>query len=473
MEWLMADLLLDALVVAASAHGYRARDWYEDAFHRVIHPAYESPLRGRGTLRHLRQYRSHMRLSPDALADLQWRTLQLQLRHCWANVPFYREHWSAEITDIDEVRSMDDFRRLPLLTKQHVRERFADLHATGQREAILYKSTDGTTGEPLRFGYSREVYERRQAVMLRGYGWAGYRVGARALYLWWSPQLRENSLQALRERLQHRLFNRHYVDAMHLEPANLADYARRIADLRPKAIVSYVMPLYHIARWALEGGHRLHRPDVILTAAEPLEPFQREAIEQAFRCPVRNTYGCREFMLMAAEHQACGRMHVNADHLVLESIPLDIEGARGSEQLVVTDLWNRAMPLVRYVNGDVGALAAEPCTCGLPFPVLDRVDGRRLDAVVTPTGRRIHFSAVTYVFLSVPGVRQYKVIEHGQRRLEVRVVPGDGWSDEVGRRIVAEIERTIGEPMPVELNLVDWIPPGRTGKFRITEREPA
>jgi hypothetical protein len=81
-----------------------------------------------------------------------------------------------------------------VLTKQHVRERFADLYATGQREPILDKSTDGTTGEPLRLGCSRDVYERRQAMMRRGYAWAGYRVGARALFLWWSPHLRENTL---------------------------------------------------------------------------------------------------------------------------------------------------------------------------------------------------------------------------------------------------------------------------------------
>jgi phenylacetate-CoA ligase len=472
MEPLVAELLLDSLAVAASAHGLRARDWFEDAFEHLIHPLYESPLRGRATLRHIARFEGHAKLDPDALRAVQWERLQALLRHCWDDVPFYREHWSTAIRSIDEIRRVEDLAVLPVLTKAHLREHFEALKSRSLRDGLLYKQTDGTTGEPLRFAYTREAYEQRQAVMHRGYRWAGYRIGRRALYLWWSPGLRRPGLRALRERLQHRLFNRHFLDAMHLDPAQLADYARRISRLAPRVIVSYVTPLYRIARWAEDAGVRLHSPDAILTAAEPLDEQQRATIERAFRAPVRNTYGCREFMLIAAEHAPCGRMHVNSDQLVVESIPLDMVGARDAQQLVITDLSNLGMPMVRYVNGDVARLSHERCTCGLPFPTIERIDGRRLDALRTPSGRMIHFSAITYGFLSTAGVAQYKVIQRGDR-LEVRVVAGSGWTDAGGRAIVDDIARTVGEPMDITLQLVDQIPPGRNGKFRITETDAA
>jgi phenylacetate-CoA ligase len=468
MDAIAAELLLESLAVAASAHGLRRRDWFEDAFHGVLHPLYESPLRGRRTLAHLRVLESNARLDAEAAAAMQWTRLQAMLRHCWDNVPFYRTHWSAAIGSIDEIRCTADLARLPVLTKTHLREHFRDLHARGDNGRLLYKQTDGTTGEPLRFAYTRDAYEQRQAVMHRGYRWAGYRVGSRALYLWWSPHLRQPGLRAARERLHHRLFNRSFIDAMHLDPVHLARYARQIAAAAPRAIVSYVTPLYLLARWALATGTRLHQPEVILTAAEPLEEYQRATIREAFRAPVRNTYGCREFMLIASEHASCGRLHVNSDQLVVESIPLDIAGAQSTEQIVVTDLANRGMPMVRYVNGDVGRLATQACTCGLPFPVIERLDGRRLDMLRTPSGRLIHFSAITYGFLTARGVAQYKVIQRGDR-LEVRVVPVAGYCDEVGRAIVAGIAAVIGEPMAIELVLVEQIPPGRNGKFRITE----
>jgi phenylacetate-CoA ligase len=468
MDVLAAELLLESLAVAASAHGLRRRDWVEDAFHGVIHPLYESPLRGRRTLAHLRAFEANARLDADALATLQWTRLRSLLQHCWDNVPFYRAHWSPAIGTIDEIRCTADLARLPVLTKAHLREHFRDLHARGSGGRLLYKQTDGTTGEPLRFAYTRDAYEQRQAIMHRGYRWAGYRVGSRALYLWWSPHLRQPGLRALREHLHHRLFNRRFLDAMHLDPHSLARHARKISAVAPRTIVAYVTPLYLLARWALDAGIELHRPEVILTAAEPLEEYQRTTISAAFGAPVRNTYGCREFMLIASEHRDCGRLHVNSDQLVVETIPLDIAGAESTGQMVITDLSNRGMPMVRYVNGDIGRLSSAACTCGLPFPVIDRLDGRRLDLLRTPSGRQIHFSAITYGFLSARGVAQYKVIQRGDR-LELRVVPTAGYSDEVGRTIVAGIAAVIAEPMAIELLLVDSIPPGRNGKFRITE----
>ena len=79
---------------------------------------------------------------------------------------------------------MADYARLPMLTKADIRANFLELHAPSWAGRMLYKSTGGSTGEPLHFGYTRESYERRMAVMWRGYAWAGARMGRRTLYLW-------------------------------------------------------------------------------------------------------------------------------------------------------------------------------------------------------------------------------------------------------------------------------------------------
>jgi phenylacetate-CoA ligase len=449
------------------------RDWYEGIFHRLLHPAYESPLRGRYTLQYLADYQANQRLSSDEVQALQWRKLQALVRHCWGEVPFYRAHWGTVIDDPADLHSLHDFARLPTLTKAHVRTQFDRLHARSGREGLLYKHTDGTTGEPLRFAYSRIDYERRQALMHRGYAWAGYRIGSRCVYLWWSPQLAGWSLSALRQRLHHRLFNRSMLDAMQLDRERMPEYARRIAMIRPKAIVGYVTPLYLLARWARETGTPLHRPEVILTAAEPLEENQRAEIAGAFGAPVRNTYGCREFMLIAAEHAACGNMHINSDQLLVESAPLDLPAAPRTEQLIFTDLANRSMPLVRYLNGDVGVLGQRPCACGLPFPLLDRVDGRRFDVVRTPSGKSIHCSALTWVFLEVSGIVQYRIMQCAGGSLEVLLVPGAEYTEAIGRQIVAQMQQVAAEPMAITIRLVDHIAAGHNGKSRPIGADPA
>ena len=258
------------------------------------------------------------------------------------------------------------------------------------------------------------------------------------------------------------------LNTMHLNRESIESYARRINALKPDVIVSYVMPLYLLARWALENDVVLHSPRAILTAAEPLEEFQRDEIQRAFRAPVRNTYGCREFMLIAAEHADCGRMHINTDQLHVETAPLEAWRSAPTEQIVITDLSNHGMPMIRYANGDVGAIATSPCSCRLAFPVLDRVDGRRLDLLRTPSGKVIHFSAITYVFLDVKGVAHYQTIQRSIDLLEILLVPEAGYGEASAQQILAEIRRVIGEPMDIRITLVDSIAPGKSGKFRIT-----
>lgn len=146
------------------------RGSYGPLFRRVLYPAYETVLRGRGTMSYAAQYEADSWRSRDEIADLQWRKLERLVAHCWENVPYYREHWAqAGMRSARDVASVEDYARLPLLTKQDVRANFARLQFVPPGETLLYKTTGGSTGEPLTIGYTRESYERRTAVMLRGY----------------------------------------------------------------------------------------------------------------------------------------------------------------------------------------------------------------------------------------------------------------------------------------------------------------
>jgi phenylacetate-CoA ligase len=113
-------------------------------------------------------------------------------------------------------------------------------------------------------------------------------------------------------------FNRCMLNAFLMSEARMPQYADEINRFRPQVIVAYAGPLLRMAEWLLASGRRVHQPEAILSAAEALHDAQRDVIERAFGCPVFNTYGCREVMLIASECERREGLHATADHLAVE-----------------------------------------------------------------------------------------------------------------------------------------------------------
>lgn len=443
-------------------------DLYRPLFQHLLFPAYESGLRRRRTLRHLREYEAQQWRSADEIQAIQWRKLQALIAHCWTSVPFYRTWWGrAGLSSDADIRSLDDYARLPALTKPVIRAHAEALVAPQYRDALYRKTTGGSTGEPLRFGYTRESYERRVAVMLRGYGFAGARHGERTAFLWGAPVAAPAGFALWKDRLYHAAFNRRMFNAFDMSEARIAAYVEAINRFRPDTVVGYVGPLDALAAWAEAQGRALHRPKRVLGAAEALHPHQRERIGRAFGAPVFDTYGCREFMLIAAECEAHDGLHLNADHLLVE-FGADGRGGDGPADLVVTDLHNLGMPLMRYVNGDLGTPGDAHCSCGRGLPKLAKVDGRRLDALRMPDGRLLPGEYVVYVFLPFTGIRQYQVVQREADALLVRLVPDRDFDPSVHARIEHGLRVLIGEHVRIAFEHVDAIALTPSGKRRVT-----
>lgn len=439
---------------------------YERLFRRVLYPAYESGLRRRGTLRYLREYERDQWRSPDELDALQWQRLQALVAHCWEHVPFYRRWWGeAGMAGVGDIRSREDYARLPALTKPVIRANAEDMVSPTHRAGLLYKTTGGSTGEPLRFGYTRESYERRIAVMFRGYAWSGAHLGQKTVYLWGAPVAAPAGYALFKDRLYHAAFNRRMLNAFDMDERRMAGYADAIDRFRPETIVSYVGPIVELAQWIERQGRRIHRPKRILGAAEALHPHQRELLQRVFGAPAFDTYGCREFMLIAAECEHGGGLHLNTDHLHVEFAAGP--DATGPSDLIVTDLHNVGMPLMRYVNGDLGTPGAKACACGRGLPKLAKVDGRKLDALRLRDGRLIPGEYIVYLFLAITGVKQYQVVQREQDALLVRIVADAGYGADVQAQIEVAIRKLAGEDVTIHFETVDHIALTPSGKRRV------
>jgi phenylacetate-CoA ligase len=162
--------------------------------------------------------------------------------------------------------------------------------------------------------------------------------------------------------------------------------------------------------------------------------------------------------LIASECEEHDGLHVNADSLYTE--------VQSDGKLLVTDLVNRGMPLVRYQVGDVVVPSSRACKCGRGLPLIERVEGRDADYVVTPAGNLISGISLTENFANlIPGTAQVQIVQESITQLRIRLVVED--FDDLGRLKVAELVRdTFGDGVTHEVELVDAIPQEPSGKYR-------
>jgi len=442
---------------------------YGTLFRALLFPGYEA-LKRRSVGHWLGQYQQSLHLSPEQLQQQQWQALQRLLQHCLIHIPFYRQHWKqVGVSSAEDIRSLADFAKLPPLSKALVRQHYAQLVTQIAGKANIRKSTGGSTGEPFHFELDWESNERRQAVMWRGYGWLGAGLGRKTLQLWGADIGQPNWQRRLKDQLYHSFYNRRMLSSFEMRPDNLPDYLTRVNRFKPEVIVGYTNPLYHLARFINQAQVQVHSPTSIITGAEPLEDFQREAIQQAFQAPVYNSYGCREFMLIAAECEQQHGLHINSDHLLVESV--DQQGQPLIDQpgeLLITDLFNYGMPLVRYQNGDRGVLSQRCCSCGNPLPMLESVSGRKLDLLQTRSGKQLPGELFPHLFKEYREIYKFQVKQQSLDELEIALQLHTTLSAVQMQSIRQEIERYTQGELALNFHLVDQIPLTSSGKHRVT-----
>jgi len=427
---------------------------------------------GRARLAELRALHRLVRMPAARLAEMQWHRL-LTIAARAESVPFHAERMRAAGWSGPMPRSADEFARLPPLTADDLRREGTRLLVPGvDARELLRITTSGTTGTP------RAVYWRRDEAALREAGntlvdeWAGYRAGCRVAFLWGGPRVEgarpPKASPSRLERWSRGATAPHqelWLPVGDLTPAVIAEHHRRLAAFRPDLIVSYPGLLAIVAR-GFDGAAPPIRPRAVVTSAEPLGEKRRALLERVFACRVFDRYGTRENGVIAGECHRHDGLHVNVAHFRLEIV--DAAGrplAPGqSGRVVVSDLRNTAMPMLRYLLDDLTMLRDEPCACGSPLPRIAPVAGRLSDVVLCPSGRTLGLLMFERPIEAEPAVEQYRLRQDTPDEVRVEVVAPA--LDEARRRALetALTARTGGE-LRVRVVGVPEIRPTASGKY--------
>ena len=400
-------------------------------------------------------------MSRDELLALQAARLDDLVRHAAAHVPFY-QRWAAE----SGYRPGDTVRleSLPVVTKAD----YADLDDFQSYaypvSAMNTNKTSGSSGQPFRFRQHPAATDYSYCVLWRALHRFGLRPGHKRAFVW-GRAYSFNTTGANRLKTRVKLRVRDWandtlsIDAYSLGPANVADAVRRIDAYRPVYLHGYVSALYTLARHILDEGRTLSfTPKLVVTESEALFPFQRAALEQAFRCPVIANYGSVELGKIA-QPDPNGHMRINEDLFIVERLP--------SGEAAITNLLSHAYPFIRYRIGDL--IELEPAVPpGLPYACLKTVVGRTVDMIPLASGGHVHGVALAHLIdPHLDHIARYQIRQTTLDQFSVTLVPRSGSIPPPVLDIIARDLRSLTGPSTrIEFTTAAHIPPGATGKFR-------
>ena len=414
------------------------------------------------------------KLVQEALARESWSPAQLEawqqerlaelLNRAATQVPYYRSYWQERRRRGDQA-SWEELENWPVLGKEPLRTQPEAFLAEDQAEWRLLKTnSSGTSGKPITVWRDRAALQGYYALFeARWRRWCGVNFDDRWAILG-GKIVTPVSQQEPPFWVWNRGLNQLYMSTLHLKPANVSAYLSALEQHEVVYLFGYVSSLRTLARMVLEQNLDVPPLRVVITNAEPLPQQQRDLIEEAFQCPVRNTYGMAESVAGASECEA-GNMHLWPEAGVVEvladgadtRVPAGVDG-----RLICTGLLNHAMPLVRYEVGDRGALGSERCRCGRTLPQLERLVGRLSDNIVAADGRRI-FQVDQALYGSA--IKEAQMIQERLGEVRVKVVPAETYSQKDADLIVKRLQNLAGE-LEVKVEVVDEIPRSANGKFR-------
>lgn len=413
--------------------------------------------------RTLEELAASERWPAERLEALQLRRLHETLSWAWEEVPLYRELWGEEPRRFERTAELAG---LPLVRKTDLRRPKAETTPRSWASRDLEEiHTGGTTGTPLTIYATRGALQRNYAFFSRFRRWAG--VGGRVRTATFAGRTIVAPDRTRPPYWRRNLASRQLLlSSYHLRPETLDAYVDALAAFGPELIDSYPSSVRPIARRIIETGDERVRPGAVITSSETLDRPTRELLELAFSCPVFDHYGAAEMAAFITQCEA-GRYHPNPEFGIVELLEDGRPAPKG--EIVATGFINPAMPLVRYATGDRAAWGHEECPCGRAFPVIERIEGRMDDVIITPEGRLI--GRLDPIFKSGGGIVETRVVQDAPDHLRVEVVPGPTYREEDGAILLAELARRVGSSMRLDLVTVPELPRTRGGKLRTVVRE--
>lgn len=402
----------------------------------------------------------------DNLFVLQEDSLGKLLNHANKYVPYYRSVFQDRGIVPGDVSISSLPRLLPVVKKDDIKnapEKFVSSYF--KKNQLTKIHTSGTTGTPLVVCATKDSIQKNYAFFLRFLNMTGFVKGQTSATFAGRLIIPPAQTKPPYWR-NNRMMNNVLFSAYHLSDSTIPAYIQELERINVKLIDSYPSAVYAIANYINSNSIRHGiRPKAIITSSETLLEHQRQSIEAAFKCKVYDQYGSAEMVAFISQ---CGRgaYHINSEYGIVEVLDDNQQpvGYGVPGRLVCTGFLNYAMPLIRYDTGDTIILSERKCDCGLNFPVVESILGRKDDLLITPSGKMV--GRLDPVFKGLSHIKETQIIQERINKIRVNIVREAGFTADISDTLKKELSRRMGDNVEISIVYVDSIPRTKAGKLR-------
>jgi len=362
-----------------------------------------------------RYFSNYLNTSRKEVLKYQGIKLKKLIIHAASSVPYYKKNFELRDSTLMQNTSVEDLLRiLPIVDRDIIQENQQDLISSVFRTNELIKgSSSGTTGIPIEYYTDKNGMSAGMAAGYILWSMSGWQIGQRNVHIWGNKSSIER-WTTLGSKIKNLLIRQKNIASIFLDDSNTINYlADRIMRFDPVSIDGYSSSIFSLAEYFMHNNLKIKSLKQVLTTAENLEEYQKEIIEKVF-APVGDLYGSGEVLGIAARPIGEDKYYILDPHVIMETIDSSIPGLK---DVLITDLDNYGMPIMRYKIGDMIDDLNEPNQNSIyPFKWFRKIYGRSSEIITLPNGMKFHpvniFGGT--LFRKFPGIRKHKVIWNGK-----------------------------------------------------------
>ena len=411
-------------------------------------------------------------LSKEDLELLQLKKIKKIVEYAYINVDGYKQLYSEANISPKDINSFEDFRRLPIVTKEIIRDNLNDF--TSKNLGFFnkeYTATGGSSGIPFGFfrtrlnnysepayihsGWSRSGWEPDNlSVVLRG-----QYVGSKNLFYYFNKKTKELSLSSY-----------------YLTSETYQAYKSKILSKKFIYLQAYPSAASILSDLVIENGDCNKFPfKIIFLGSENIYDFQLEKIKKAFpSSQINHWYGHSEQAILGQVCEFSDDYHISPTYGFTEILDVDkeevIEG--GSGQLVGTSFWNYGTPFIRYQTDDIAVKGSSFCKkCGRSNLLLKNIEGRKQEIIVSEFGRHISMTAINMHSDVFKNIKQFQFHQKRVGEVCLNVIQKKDFTANDQLKIKNEIQKKLGDDLMLSIKLVESIEKTPQGKYRFLIQE--
>jgi phenylacetate-CoA ligase len=419
---------------------------------------------GKNVAKYYSLYKKTQWYSESEMRSFQLNKLNLLVKHCYRNIPFYQAYMDRNSIKVQDIDSIEKLKLFPIITKDIIQENYKSFIPVNIREikGIKTSQTGGTTGNILIKRNDAETRSSIWATYKRFHDdWMGVKEFDRKLVLMGGHIKNTTLKDKARLSFLSLLNNSVTFSPYDTSEKNFQKIVKTLDKGTTKLIRGYVQHLFQLAKF-LKSVNKKYDIRAITTTAEPILGHHRSLFKEVFNTDVFDQYGFGEIGGVSYECNHHKGMHIADERVIIETNDMN--------ELIVTDLDNYSMPFIRYWNADQAIISAEKCSCGRQSKLIDKIMGRTCDYVIGQDDQQLHWAFFWHLFFDSKiehenGLRKFQVLQNDKSSLLIRLVVNKELNISQRDFIIKHIQDRLGE-INVDFSFEEEIENTKTGKYR-------